>query len=88
MTPFRGEGGILAIKDATRLGELFHRINTSSHHEMESLLNQYQEEVTTRGSQAVALASSAMAKATAGDFPMCWGHRSQPIEKVPLDLQL
>ena len=88
ITPFRGEGGILAIKDATRLSQILEQIDISNFKGMKEILTKFQEEVTLRGSEAVALARSAMAKASAGDFPMCWGHRSQVMEERPLNIQL
>ncbi|KAI0886985.1 putative monooxygenase [Annulohypoxylon maeteangense] len=53
MTPFRGEGGVHAIRDALNLGKALGQLNSNECSEIKSLLGLYQEEMLERGVLAV-----------------------------------
>ncbi|KAI1771041.1 putative monooxygenase [Hypoxylon cercidicola] len=53
MTPFRGEGGVHAIRDALNLGRTLGQLKSNDTREIESLLGPYQREMIERGVPAV-----------------------------------
>ncbi|KAI6080772.1 putative monooxygenase [Hypoxylon rubiginosum] len=53
MTPFRGEGGVHAIRDALNLGKVLGQLESNDTQEIKSLLGPYQEEMIERGIPAV-----------------------------------
>ncbi|KAI1332476.1 FAD/NAD(P)-binding domain-containing protein [Xylariaceae sp. FL0255] len=84
MTPFRGEGGMHALRDAMSLSDVFDDIDWIYSQEK---LDAYQSEALERGSKAVVLSRNAWAAGANPNFkPMAWGHEAtpSPVEKVLL----
>ncbi|KAI1158603.1 FAD/NAD(P)-binding domain-containing protein [Nemania serpens] len=59
MTPFRGEGGVQAIRDALNLSEALSRIDLEDPKDVGLTLEPYQREILERGSAAVRLSRTA-----------------------------
>ncbi|KAI8627206.1 FAD/NAD(P)-binding domain-containing protein [Xylariaceae sp. FL1651] len=59
MTPFRGEGGMHAIRDALNLSRALSYINIYDSNLTQSTLESYQREILERGHKAVALSRNA-----------------------------
>ncbi|CAK7209979.1 hypothetical protein SCUCBS95973_000632 [Sporothrix curviconia] len=86
-TPFRGEGGIMAIKDALQLSNLLADVATSGLDEaaLQSRLEAYQDDVTKRGAAVVQMSRNAIlgtggpANPANNQKPRSWGFEVCPI---------
>ncbi|KAI0401463.1 FAD/NAD(P)-binding domain-containing protein [Xylaria palmicola] len=77
MTPFRGEGGVHAIKDALNLSEALSRVDFEDLADIRLKLGSYQREVLERGNAAVRLSRSASNRQTHTRI-VTWGHETKP----------
>ncbi|ERS96196.1 hypothetical protein HMPREF1624_07105 [Sporothrix schenckii ATCC 58251] len=93
-TPFRGEGGIMAIKDALQLTDLLAEANVEEAAAFQAKLDALQDVVTQRGAEIVATARQivvgAGGAAAAKTKPSGWGHEASPIPVYtgPLGLEV
>ncbi|KAI0154586.1 FAD/NAD(P)-binding domain-containing protein [Xylariaceae sp. FL1272] len=87
MTPFRGEGGMHAIRDALNLSRAFEQFKADEPAKNRSLLESYQEESLQRGGQAVLLSRNAWKNNThAGAKIIAWGHEAKPAAEEAVQL--
>ncbi|KAI1367080.1 FAD/NAD(P)-binding domain-containing protein [Xylaria arbuscula] len=88
MTPFRGEGGMHAIRDALNLGKVIERLRGSFPNGSQSALESYHQEILERGGRAVELSRNAHKhNQEANAAIMAWGSVATyiPEEKVSLE---
>ncbi|KAI0516766.1 FAD/NAD(P)-binding domain-containing protein [Xylaria bambusicola] len=88
MTPFRGEGGMHAIRDALNLGKVIEGFGDSYPNGAQSALESYHQEILERGGRAVLLSRNAFANNQEKDtIIMAWGSEATPIpeERIVLD---
>ncbi|KAI1455123.1 putative monooxygenase [Annulohypoxylon moriforme] len=87
MTPFRGEGGVHAIRDALNLGKALGQLTSNKSSEIESLLDPYQKEMLERGVTAVRKSRNAQNANSGGDGKMVlWGRA--PVEAPEENISL
>ncbi|KAI0179664.1 putative monooxygenase [Hypoxylon sp. FL1284] len=92
MTPFRGEGGIHAIRDALNLGKGLGQLHSNDAHEIESLLSSYQKEMLERGIPAVQASRmqgfvNTNTPNTAQAKTIAWGHEAKPTPEEIVSLE-
>ncbi|XXH02031.1 hypothetical protein Hte_008396 [Hypoxylon texense] len=93
MTPFRGEGGVHAIRDALNLGRALGQLSSNDTREIESLLGPYQREMIERGIPAVR--GSRMQGSTNAHSPntggedkiVAWGQVPKPAPEETISLE-
>ncbi|KAI1759682.1 putative monooxygenase [Hypoxylon sp. FL1150] len=92
MTPFRGEGGVHAVRDALNLGKVFGQLHSNDTQEIESLLSLYQKEMIERAIPAVQgsrlQGSNSHSASTGGELKIiAWGQvpRNRPEETIALE---
>ncbi|KAI0426697.1 FAD/NAD(P)-binding domain-containing protein [Xylaria sp. FL1042] len=88
MTPFRGEGGMHAIRDALNLGKVIESFRNSYPNGSQHTLESYHQEILERGHRAVKLSRNALKLNQEQDsIVSAWGTvaRPTPDEKVILD---
>ncbi|KAI1126980.1 FAD/NAD(P)-binding domain-containing protein [Nemania abortiva] len=88
MTPFRGEGGVHAIRDALNISSVFGHIDPEDPTSIGIALKPFQREILKRGSAAVKLSRNATRNnQQAQNAIMTWGHVAKPLteEKVLLE---
>ncbi|XDG05489.1 hypothetical protein ABKA04_005104 [Annulohypoxylon sp. FPYF3050] len=79
MSPFRGEGGVHAIRDALNLAKALGRLDLNKSGEINSILGLYQDEMLQRGAAAVRKSRNAQkANSGGGGETMVWGRT--PVE--------
>ncbi|KAI0893022.1 putative monooxygenase [Annulohypoxylon nitens] len=79
MSPFRGEGGVHAIRDALNLAKALGRLDLNKSGEINSSLGLYQDEMLQRGAAAVRKSRNAQkANSGGGGETMVWGRT--PVE--------
>ncbi|KAJ5404320.1 FAD-dependent urate hydroxylase [Penicillium cosmopolitanum] len=87
MTPFRGEGGVQAMRDALHLSKAITLIvkNTDGGNELNSVMGEYQKEMLSRGGTAVRLSRNEWTKVSQEERSS-WGTRRSiiPSKKVLL----
>ncbi|KAI1810381.1 FAD/NAD(P)-binding domain-containing protein [Poronia punctata] len=82
MTPFRGEGGVHAIRDALNLGAALSKLDGKWPEKLQSTLESYQQEVLERGSQAVRLSRNAIKNNQQGNTKIvAWGYEARPTSE-------
>ncbi|KAL1874226.1 hypothetical protein Daus18300_003590 [Diaporthe australafricana] len=82
MTPFRGEGGVHAIKDALSLSRFLAQLAPSpTSFQCSQLIESYHKEMLPRGVEAVKLSRSAFDGKTRS-IPYAWGVPTRPIPKI------
>lgn len=86
----RGEGAILAIRDAVQLSKVLGDNRTLGIADFGARLNTFQQEVASRGYAATQESRGAVAKARTGNEPpVAWGHRAKVLEALkPLPVKL
>ncbi|KAI2466939.1 putative monooxygenase [Annulohypoxylon bovei var. microspora] len=87
MTPFRGEGGVHAIRDALNLGKALAQLKSNESGEIEAVLGSYQKEMLERGVAAVRKSRHAQTVNSAGGGEtFAWGRFAveAPEENVSL----
>ncbi|KAI2631412.1 putative monooxygenase [Hypomontagnella submonticulosa] len=87
MAPFRGEGGVHALRDALNLGKAIGQLNSTSYHDIKAALGPYQQEVIERGVPAV-LASRNAYKTNAGGGGKFYGWGKPAVPKVEEKISL
>ncbi|KAI1139397.1 putative monooxygenase [Hypoxylon sp. FL0543] len=88
MTPFRGEGGVHALRDALNLGKVLSRLKSNDLNEIESLLGPYQEEVLERGVAAARASRKAQRINTLGEGELiAWGQVAVTAPEEHVSLQ-
>ncbi|KXX79909.1 FAD-dependent urate hydroxylase [Madurella mycetomatis] len=90
IAPTRGEGAILAIRDAVQLSAVLGDNRTLGIADLRARLNEFQQEVVSRGYAATQASRGAVVKARAGNEPpIAWGHRAKVLETLkPLPINL
>ncbi|KAK0714417.1 hypothetical protein B0T21DRAFT_387121 [Apiosordaria backusii] len=83
MTPARGEGAVVAIRDAVQLSKVLSTIDTTDPAAFKKTMQDFQKEVLTKGSEAVQAASEAFKGVFQNKTPMAWGWEMEPIQEVP-----
>ncbi|KAK4675949.1 hypothetical protein QC764_507720 [Podospora pseudoanserina] len=83
MTPARGEGAVVAIRDAVQLSKVLRTIDTSDEASLKSTLQDFQQDVLTKGFEAIRGAREAFEGVFQNRTPMAWGWEMAPIRKVP-----
>ncbi|TGJ81339.1 hypothetical protein E0Z10_g7411 [Xylaria hypoxylon] len=79
MTPFRGEGGVQAIRDALNLSEAFRHIDFKDSTNICPALESSQQEILDRGHAAVMLSRRANDNNQQADRTIvAWGHAAKP----------
>ncbi|KAI3325626.1 FAD/NAD(P)-binding domain-containing protein [Xylariaceae sp. AK1471] len=79
MTPFRGEGGMHAIRDALHLGEVLDGIDLEAFENVRSTLESCQQEILERGNAAARLSRNASKNnQQAHSTIVAWGHVAKP----------
>ncbi|KAI1407932.1 putative monooxygenase [Hypoxylon sp. FL1857] len=87
MTPFRGEGGVHALRDALNLGKALGRLNSNDRNEIEALLGPYQGEALERGIAATRASRNAQRVNTAGEGNLtAWGQVAVPAPEEHVSL--
>ncbi|OTA82851.1 hypothetical protein M434DRAFT_378823 [Hypoxylon sp. CO27-5] len=88
MTPFRGEGGVHALRDALNLGKALGQLNSNDSDEIESLLGPYQREMLERGILAVRASRNAQRVNTVGEGKLtAWGQVAVPVPEERVSLE-
>ncbi|CAK7231533.1 hypothetical protein SBRCBS47491_007963 [Sporothrix bragantina] len=95
-TPFRGEGGLMAIKDALQLSNLLGEAATSGLDAttLQSRLEAFQDDVTKRGAAVVQMSRNAImgtggpANPANNQKPRSWGYEVRPIAESTRPLGL
>ncbi|KAL7619403.1 hypothetical protein AAE478_009942 [Parahypoxylon ruwenzoriense] len=88
MTPFRGEGGMHALRDALSLSTALGRLNSKETKEIESLLSSYQHEMIQRGSAAVQKCRNALKVNAGGKGTIAsWGQAATPMTEKSVSLK-
>ncbi|KAI0871374.1 FAD/NAD(P)-binding domain-containing protein [Hypoxylon argillaceum] len=88
MAPFRGEGGVHAIRDAINLSSAFDHLDLKYRTNIGLTLRPFQKEILDRGSAAVKLSRNATRNnQQAQSAIVAWGHVAKPIaeERVLLE---
>ncbi|KAI1151635.1 FAD/NAD(P)-binding domain-containing protein [Nemania diffusa] len=88
MAPFRGEGGVHAIRDAINLSSAFDHLDLKHLTNIGLTLRPFQQEILDRGSAAVKLSRNATRNnQQAQSAIVAWGHVAKPIaeERVLLE---
>ncbi|KAI1643699.1 putative monooxygenase [Daldinia loculata] len=79
MSPFRGEGGVHALRDALNLSKAIGQLKSNDTKEIESLFGSYQKEMLERGARAVRASRSQHSLETIADGQIvAWGQT--PVE--------
>ncbi|OAA59898.1 Aromatic-ring hydroxylase-like protein [Niveomyces insectorum RCEF 264] len=88
-TPFRGEGGIQAIKDVLRLSEVLAAHFGDSADTLQAALDTFQKDVSEAGAQVVQMSRDAVlgAKPPPGK-PHSWGFEVRPIPERDVSLNV
>ncbi|KAI0379437.1 putative monooxygenase [Hypomontagnella monticulosa] len=87
MAPFRGEGGVHALRDALNLGRAIGQLSSAGSDEIKSVLGPYQKEVIERGVPAVIASRNAYkVNATGNGKVFGWGKAAviKPEETISL----
>lgn len=79
----RGEGAVVAIRDAVQLSKVLGTINTSDEASLKSTLQDFQQDVFTKGFEAIRGAREAFEGVFQNRTPMAWGWEMAPIRQVP-----
>ncbi|KAI0423946.1 putative monooxygenase [Xylaria sp. FL1042] len=84
MTPFRGEGGFHALKDALNLARAIGKIDKDNIENIKEVFGPYQVEMLERGSKAAKLSEESFAKkrdfgAADAEFYTAWGRLMGPL---------
>ncbi|KAI1469163.1 FAD/NAD(P)-binding domain-containing protein [Daldinia caldariorum] len=92
MSPFRGEGGVHALRDALNLGKAIAQIKSNNTDEIKSLLGPYQEEMLSRGVQAVRASRGQQATGISGETidakpPVVWGKHAVEVPDETIILE-
>ncbi|KAI1378166.1 putative monooxygenase [Hypoxylon crocopeplum] len=88
MTPFRGEGGVHALRDALNLGKVLGQLRSNDSGEIESLLGPYQKEMLERGAAAVKASRDAQKVNVGGRGElMSWGQVAVPTPEETISLE-
>ncbi|KAI0480929.1 FAD/NAD(P)-binding domain-containing protein [Xylariaceae sp. FL0804] len=89
MTPFRGEGGMHAFRDALNLARELCEMDVSGEPgEVEAGLAAYQREMLRRGGEAARMSRNAIRNnRDGGNRIVCWGHAAQPTPEVRVSLE-
>ncbi|KAI1805848.1 FAD/NAD(P)-binding domain-containing protein [Daldinia bambusicola] len=92
MSPFRGEGGVHALRDALNLAKAIAQIKSNNTSEIKSLLGPYQEEMLERGVQAVRASRGQQTPGTSGEIqdgkpPVVWGKRAVEVPDETIILE-
>ncbi|KAH8646291.1 hypothetical protein BX600DRAFT_555971 [Xylariales sp. PMI_506] len=91
MTPFRGEGGVHALKDAMNLAKVIEKMDKHDELGMKRILVQYQEEMLARGGDAAQLSRDAFKEAAEAKGPVPrWvgGRLAAPLPQSPQLLKM
>ncbi|KAK6953229.1 hypothetical protein Daesc_005529 [Daldinia eschscholtzii] len=90
MGPFRGEGGVHALRDALNLSKAIAQIKSNDTDEIKSLLGLYQEEMLERGLQAVRASRRQHTFENMKGGIMAWGQKAieVPDETITLEAVL
>ncbi|KAI1103393.1 putative monooxygenase [Jackrogersella minutella] len=88
MTPFRGEGGVHAIRDSLNLGKILGRLNLNELGDMESHLSPYHKEMLERGAAAVRSSRNAQ-RVNSGwkGKSVAWGQVAVPAPEEHVTLE-
>ncbi|KAK4171811.1 hypothetical protein QBC36DRAFT_198492 [Triangularia setosa] len=84
MTPARGEGAVVAIRDAVQLSKVIGTIDTTDHASFKKTMHDFQNDVLTKGFEAIRGAREAFEGVFQNTTPMAWGWEMEPIEVPPL----
>ncbi|KAI0468243.1 FAD/NAD(P)-binding domain-containing protein [Xylaria cf. heliscus] len=88
MTPFRGEGGVHAIKDALNVSNAFGHINLEDSTDIGLTLESYQREILERGQAAVLMSRNANKNnQQAHTTIVAWGHVAKPTAEEHVVLE-
>ncbi|KAJ8131141.1 hypothetical protein O1611_g2488 [Lasiodiplodia mahajangana] len=88
MTPFRGEGGVHAIKDALNISSAFSQIDLKDLTNIGPALGPFQQEILERGAAAVKLSRNAGSNNRQVQNAMViWGHVAKPIAEENVSLE-
>ncbi|KAI0458873.1 FAD/NAD(P)-binding domain-containing protein [Xylaria acuta] len=88
MTPFRGEGGVQAIRDALNISEGLSQINLKDSTDIGPRLGSYQREILERGQAAVLLSRNANRNnQQAHNRIVAWGHVAKPTAEENVVLE-
>ncbi|KAI1075173.1 putative monooxygenase [Whalleya microplaca] len=88
MTPFRGEGGMQAIRDALNLSKILGRLSSNERRDIEASLAPYQQEMLDRGAKAVEASRNALKQNAKRDGKVvAWGQNAvtMPEENITLE---
>ncbi|KAK4198297.1 hypothetical protein QBC40DRAFT_331621 [Triangularia verruculosa] len=83
MTPARGEGAVVAIRDAVHLSKILSTIDTTDQATFKKTMQDFQKEVLTKGFEAVRGALEAFEGVFQNRTPMAWGWEMKPVGEVP-----
>ncbi|KAH8881892.1 putative monooxygenase [Thozetella sp. PMI_491] len=90
MTPFRGEGGVHAIRDALNLAQTLLKVDKGNTEQLKSQLGSYQREMLARGAEAVERSRAVFAlDRTKADSPrtrIIFGVKAEPLPEEPIFL--
>ncbi|KAI1304368.1 FAD/NAD(P)-binding domain-containing protein [Xylaria venustula] len=87
MTPFRGEGGMHAIRDALNLGKVIESLRHTFPEGSQHALDSYHKEILQRGSQAVMLSRNALKhNQENGSVVTAWGSVATPAHEEKIIL--
>ncbi|OTB17665.1 hypothetical protein K445DRAFT_309857 [Daldinia sp. EC12] len=88
MGPFRGEGGVHALRDALNLSKAIAQIKSNDTDEIKSLLGSYQEEMLERGLQAArASRRQHTFENMKGGRIMAWGRNAMEVPDETITLE-
>ncbi|KAI0550968.1 FAD/NAD(P)-binding domain-containing protein [Xylaria curta] len=88
MTPFRGEGGVQAIRDALNISEALSHINLEDRKDVGLILEPYQREILERGKAAVLMSRNANKNnQQAHNSIVAWGHTARPTAEENVVLE-
>ncbi|KAK0671566.1 hypothetical protein QBC41DRAFT_54960 [Cercophora samala] len=82
MTPARGEGAVVAIRDAIQLSKVLGTINTADETSFKMTLQGFQQDVVMKGFEAIQGAREAFEGVFQNKTPMAWGWEMVPIQEV------
>ncbi|CAJ2509624.1 Uu.00g146500.m01.CDS01 [Anthostomella pinea] len=87
MVPFRGEGGMHALRDAINLSKVLSQLDMGDPRSMETAMASYQQEITSRGVEAVRMSRNAITNNNSGGKIISWGHEAKPLPEEHVSLE-
>ncbi|KAI0023336.1 putative monooxygenase [Xylariomycetidae sp. FL0641] len=88
MTPFRGEGGMHAFRDAINLSKLLSQVDRSDPQSIQATMRSYQEEMLPRGRAAVQASRGAIENnQDSRNKAIMWGYAAVPLPEEKISLE-